>query len=105
MSQQLKIRRSGEGAFINSITSRAIPQRLVEHSELDLRTPIDLTESLDMAQKQSVLYASCKVPDTISAIGNCNDDNNSAKVNSPTAAVVVQKKHIRMTNAYVYSVG
>jgi len=78
------------GAFISGIS--IIRQRLLEHSELDLRTAIDFADSLDMAQKQSALYSSCKVPATISAIADCKNDDNSAKTESPTVAVAVQKK-------------
>jgi len=78
--------------FISCITSSTIRQRLLEHSQLDLRTAIDFADSLDMAQKQSASYSSCKVPATISAIADCKNDDNSAKTESPTVAVVVQKK-------------
>jgi len=76
-------------AFINGITSSTIRQRLLEHSELDIRTAIDLADSLDMAQKQSASCSSCKVSATVSAIAACKDDI-SAKMGSPNVAV--QKK-------------
>jgi len=79
-------------AFISGITSTTIRQRLLEHSELDLQTAIDFADSLDTAQKQSASYSSCKVPATISAIADRTNDDNSAKTESPTVAVVVQKK-------------
>ena len=61
-------------------------------SKLDLRTAIDLADSLDTAQKESASYSSCKVPATISAIADCKEDNSSAKTESPTVALAVQKK-------------
>jgi len=92
--------------LINGITSGIIRQHFIEHSELDLRTAIDLADSLDMARKQSVSYYSCKVPGTISAIADCKDDDSSAKTESPTVAVTVQKKkNSRKANDYVSSAG
>ena len=78
-------------AFINGMESRSIRQRLLEQPELDLKTAINLTNTLDMAQKQSASNPSQRLPTV--AVANSGGSVREPKVESQTCAIAgMQKK-------------
>uniref|UniRef100_A0A2C9KLB8 Uncharacterized protein n=1 Tax=Biomphalaria glabrata TaxID=6526 RepID=A0A2C9KLB8_BIOGL len=63
-------------AFVSGMRSSVIRQKLLEKRSLDLKTALDISKTLDMAQKESSLFSAPSKLTVISfGIGNLNQRN------------------------------
>jgi hypothetical protein len=83
-------------SFINGLLSPLIRQRLLENSQLDLKTAFDQANALDLAQKNAEAYAMPSIPTAAAAAVAIPSAEQTVEVpesnNNPLASTFTPKK-------------